>query len=228
MLVASGGVYSVPSCTRKTFHAGAFADVAVRVEGDAFGVAVEAGFHADELRVHVVGGGFGHGGKRIGGDAGPGADADVDTFSESFRAKVGSPGPASHINVDRGAERIDADFAVTAKNDGLDVAGVEFVQAHNFGGGVAEIVDRVGKIHPIDLGGVDQALHMLAQPEDGRALLGFVAANAFKDRGAVADDMESTWSVASSQLMNFPLYQILSVLVMGICAPRVRCHCRIR
>src|SRR5712671_4678476 len=30
-------------------HAGAFADVAVGVEGDTFSVAVEAGFHADEL-----------------------------------------------------------------------------------------------------------------------------------------------------------------------------------
>src|SRR5882762_9103131 len=174
---------------KENIHAGAFADVAVGVESDAFRVAVEAGFHADELRVHVVGGGFGHGGKRIGSDAGPGADADVDTFSESFRAKVGAPGPTSHINVDRGTKRINADFAVAAENDRLHVAGVEFVQAHNFGGCVAEIVDRVGKIHPIDLGGVDQALHMLAQPEDGRALLGFVAANAFKDRGAVADDM---------------------------------------
>src|SRR5712692_5033670 len=58
-------------------HAGAFADVAVGVEGDAFGVTVEAGFHADELRVHVVGGGFGHGGERVGGDTRPRADPDV-------------------------------------------------------------------------------------------------------------------------------------------------------
>src|SRR5260221_7601664 len=37
----------------KDVHAGAFADVAIGIEGDAFGVSVEAGFHADELRVHV-------------------------------------------------------------------------------------------------------------------------------------------------------------------------------
>src|SRR5207302_2894385 len=41
-------------------HAGSFADVAVGIERDAFRIAVEAGFHADELRVHVVRGGFGH------------------------------------------------------------------------------------------------------------------------------------------------------------------------
>src|SRR5882724_3749897 len=91
----------------ENIHAGAFADVAVRVEGDAFGVAVEAGFHANELRVHVVGGGFGHRGKRIGGDAGPGADADVDTFGERFGPKVSAPRPTSHVDVDRRAERIE-------------------------------------------------------------------------------------------------------------------------
>src|SRR6267154_2599472 len=126
-------------------HAGAFADVTVGVQGDAFGVAVEAGFHANELRVHVVGSGFGHGGKRIGGDAGPGADADVDTFGERFGPKVSAPRPTSHIDVDRGTKRIDANFAIAAENDGLHVAGVEFVEAHDFGGRITEIVDRVGK-----------------------------------------------------------------------------------
>src|SRR5437868_5222748 len=87
---------------QENIHAGAFADVAVGVKGNAFGVAVEAGFHADQLRIHVVGGGLGHGGQRIGCDAGPRADADIDTFGERFRAEVGSPGPASHVDVDRG------------------------------------------------------------------------------------------------------------------------------
>src|SRR6266404_4788781 len=170
-------------------HARAFADVAFGIERDALGVAVEAGFHADELRVHVVGGGFGHGGKGVGSDAGPGTDADVDTFCERFGAEIGSPEPAGHIDVDRGTERIDTDFAVAAEHDGLDVAGVELVQAHEFGGGVAEIVEGVGQLHAIDFRGVDEALHVFAETENGGALLGFVAANAFKDRGGVADDM---------------------------------------
>src|SRR5260370_19255381 len=61
-------------------HAGAFADVSFGIERDAFGVAVEAGFHADELRVHLVGGGFGHGGEGVGGDAGRGTHAHGDTL----------------------------------------------------------------------------------------------------------------------------------------------------
>src|SRR4029077_12174482 len=97
-------------------HTGTFADVALGIEGDAFGVAVEAGFHADELRVHVVGGGFGHGRERVGGDARPGADADVNTFGERVGPEIGAPGPAGHVDVDRRAEGIDADFAVAAEN----------------------------------------------------------------------------------------------------------------
>src|SRR5271163_3926751 len=85
-------------------HAGAFADVAVGIEGDAFGVAVEGGFHADELGIHVVGGGFGHGGESVGSDAGPGADADVHALGEGFGAEIGAPGPAGHVEVDGGAE----------------------------------------------------------------------------------------------------------------------------
>src|SRR5260221_3240608 len=72
-------------------HARAFADVAIGIEGDAFGVTVEAGFHADELRVHVVGGGFGHGGGRGGGDAPPGAGAHVRTPFERFWAPIRAP-----------------------------------------------------------------------------------------------------------------------------------------
>src|SRR2546425_5571871 len=40
-------------------HPGAFADVALGIEGDAFGVAVEGGFHSNELRIHVIRGGLG-------------------------------------------------------------------------------------------------------------------------------------------------------------------------
>ena len=51
------------------------------------------------------------------------------------------------------------------------------------------IVDGVRKLHAIDFRGVDEALHVLAKAENGRPLLGFVAANAFENRGAVADDV---------------------------------------
>ena len=53
----------------------------------------------------------------------------------------------------------------------------------------AELVERVGKRHAVDLGRVNQALHVLGQAEDGRALRLGVAADAFKDAGAVVNDV---------------------------------------
>ncbi len=120
-------------------HAGAFADVAAGIEGDALGVAVERGFHANQLGIHVIRGGLGHGRQSIGSNARPGTDADVDTFGERFRAEVGSPTPASHVNLDGRVERIDADFAVAAEDDGFDVTGIQFVEADKLDGGIAEI-----------------------------------------------------------------------------------------
>src|SRR5580658_1972347 len=170
----------------KHVHARAFADGAARIERDALGVAVEEGFHANELRVHVIGGSFGHGRESVWRDAGPGADAYFDTLGERFRAEIRAPGPTRHINVDWGVERIDADLAVAPQDDGLDVAGVHFVEAHQFGCGTREIIEGKGQVHAVNFRGVDQALHVLAKAENGGPLLGFVAADAFKDGGAVA------------------------------------------
>src|ERR1700676_5401964 len=173
----------------KYVHAGALADMAARIQGDALGVAVERGFHADELRVHVVRGSLGHGRESVWRNAGPGADAYFDAFCEGFRAEIGAPGPAGHINVDGGVERIHADFAVAAEDDGLDVARSHFVEANQFGCGIGEIIEGEGQLHAVNFRGIDQALHVLTEPEKGRALLGFVAADALEDRGAVAHNV---------------------------------------
>src|SRR5450432_920101 len=120
-------------------HAGAFADVAAGIESDSFSVAVERRFHTNQLGIHVICGGLGHGWQGIGCDARPGTDADVDTFSERFGAEVGSPAPAGHVHVDGRVEGIDADFSVAAQDDRLDITGIELVEADQFGGDVAEI-----------------------------------------------------------------------------------------
>ena len=49
----------------------AFADVAVGVERDALVESIDNSFHADQLRVHVVRCGFGHGRQRVGSDPRP-------------------------------------------------------------------------------------------------------------------------------------------------------------
>src|SRR5207249_4750540 len=64
-----------------------------------------------------------------------------------------------------------------------------FVETDKFAGGAGELVDGVGKLHAVYFRGVDKALHVLTEAEDRGALLGFVAADAFEDRGAVAYDV---------------------------------------
>ena len=53
--------------------------------------------------------------------------------------------------------------------------------------GGAELVERVGQRHAVDLGGIEQALHVLRQAEDRRALRLGVAADALEDAGAVVN-----------------------------------------
>src|SRR6266404_4005209 len=174
---------------KEDVHAGAFADVAAGIEGDAFRVVVERRFHANELGVHVICRGFGHSGQRVRRYARPGADADINALCESIGPEIGAPGPASHVNVDWGAQRLHSHLAVTAENDGLDVTGVQFVGANELGGGVGKLVDGIGKIHAINFRGIAQPLHVLAETEDRGTLLGFVAANAFEHGRAVAHDV---------------------------------------
>jgi len=113
----------------------------------------------------------------------------VHAFAHSFGAQVGAPGPARHVNFDGIVERIYAGVAVAAQDDGLDVAGFQFVDGHQLGGDVHKFIQAERQLHAIDFRGVDQTLHVFTQAENGGALLGFVAADAFENRGAIADDV---------------------------------------
>ena len=56
---------------------------------------------------------------------------------------------------------------------------------HGFG----EFFARVAEIHAVDLGGIHQAPHVVAQAEDGGAGRRGIAAYAFEDAGSVAYHM---------------------------------------
>ena len=68
----------------ENIFAGAFADVAVGIERDAFDVAVGARFHADELGIHVIGGALGHLRQSVGRGTIPRADANVHAIAQAF------------------------------------------------------------------------------------------------------------------------------------------------
>src|SRR6202030_2209495 len=99
----------------------AFAHATVRVERDALGISVHLRFHVNELRIHVVCGGFGHARQRVGRHAIPRADADVDPVFDGFGAQVASPFPARDVHFSRDGQPADADIAVAAQRDWTDV-----------------------------------------------------------------------------------------------------------
>src|ERR1019366_10359103 len=103
--------------------------VAVYVQRDAFAVAVGNGFHLDELRVHVVGAGFGHGWHGVGSQTGPRRDAHVHAFV-AFATQVFTPGIVDDVHVGGRARRIDAHGPVSPQNDGANVAGRNLVLRH--------------------------------------------------------------------------------------------------
>src|ERR1017187_3343364 len=162
------------------------ADVAGRVERDALAVAVDQGFHLDELRVHVVGARLSEGRQRIRRDAGPTGDAHVHALRERFLAKILAPFPASNVNVDGVLEPVDPDFPVTAQRDGAQIARVHLVQAHQFLHRFGQFGRREADVlHAVNPGGIQHAPDVLVQTEDGRSSGRGIAPDTFEYRGAV-------------------------------------------
>ena len=173
----------------KNIFAGAFADLAVGIERNAFDVAVGPRFHANELRVHVIRGGLGHLRQSIRRGTIPGTDANVDTLGQTFFAQIFSPSIAGQVDLDGATDRIDAGLAVTAQNYRTNVAGTDFVDAQKVQSAVIQFLGVKRRFHAVNVGGVQQALDVFAQPKNGDALRRVVGADTFEDGGAVANDM---------------------------------------
>ena len=100
-----------------------------------------------------------------------------------------APGEVGDVNLDGRALGADADFAVAAEHDGADVAGRNTIGFNDIDHGCAKLFEVEGDLHAVDFGGVEQALHVLGETEDGGALRLSVAADALEDAGAVMDDV---------------------------------------
>ena len=111
----------------------------------------------------------------------------MQTSAPPCAGNVFAPGEVGDVDLDGRALGADADFAIAAERDGPDVAGrnaIGFNQIHHAG---AKLVEGKGQLHAIDLGRIEQPLHVLGKAKDGRALRLAIAANAFKHAGAVVD-----------------------------------------
>jgi len=74
-----------------------------------------------QLRVHVVRGGFGHGGSVLGAIRVQLLTPTSTPLGERFGAEIRAPAPAGHVDFDWRIQRVDADFAVAAEDNGLHV-----------------------------------------------------------------------------------------------------------
>ncbi len=106
-------------------------------------------------------------------------------FCRLVLAEVRRPRPAHDRDLDRVAARRDAELAVAVEGDRAQVALGQPVGTDHLVAGGAELVDGVGELHVEEARRVLQALHVVAEAEDGRALWRVVAADALEDARAV-------------------------------------------
>src|ERR1700735_809392 len=163
----------------------AFADIAVHVESNSFGVAIDDSFHLDELRVHVIGARLGHRRQGVRSKTRPGGDAGVATFALS--AQIFSPGIVDDVNLSRRVERIHPCLAVAAEDDGPHIAWPRAVTANGFKHGFHQLVASVIHVDAIDLGRIKQALDVFIGAENRGTRFRVVAADSLEYRGAIVD-----------------------------------------
>ena len=157
------------------------------VQRNAFHVAVGDGFHLDELGVHVIARGLGHGRQRVGRNAVPGTDADVHALLQRLVAQILAPLPGQQIDFHGVLQRTDAQAFVAAENQRADVAGLHVVHADQVNHRLPQLLPGKAGLRAVDLGGIHQAVDVGAQVQDGCTLRRVIGADAFKQAGAVAD-----------------------------------------
>src|SRR5579864_406374 len=165
----------------------ALTDESAHVERDTFRVAVDDGFHLDELGVHVVRAGLRHCRQRIGSQPRPRRDTHVAAIG--LAAQIFSPRIIDDVDLGRRVERVHACLAISAQHNWAYVAGPRAVVPDHIEHALNQLLAGEVDVDAVDLGRVEQPLHVFVGSENGWAAGQFVAANAFEDRRAVMDDV---------------------------------------
>ncbi len=172
----------------KQILARTFADEAVHIERNAFGVAVDHGFHLNELRVHVIRARLRHRGQSVRRQPRPRRNTNIDGLI-CVRPQIFSPRIIDDVNLGRAVEGGNASLAVSAQNDGADVARPHAIALHQFDHGPHDLIAGEGDVNAVNASRVDEALHVLGSTENGGAGGQRVTANAFKHRRAVVHNV---------------------------------------
>ena len=105
--------------------------------------------------------------------------------------EICTPGPAHDHRLDGVPLRGDSELAVAVEGDRPDVRRGQAVDAHEIVRRLAQLLDRVGDVHVQQAGGVVETLHVVREPEDGRALRGLVAPYALEHARAVVKPVDT-------------------------------------
>lgn len=84
---------------------------------------------------------------------------------------------------------MDADVAITPKDNRAKVAGLKVVNADKLYHCVTELIHGEADIDAVNLGGVQKTADMLAEAENCGPGDGFITANSFKHRATVTDNV---------------------------------------
>ena len=154
---------------------------------------------------------------------------------EALLAEVRAPRPHRDRHVHLARQRVEPDLAVAEERDRPHVAGVEPALAHGELARLDELVARVRDLHHDELGGVEQALDVVGEPEHRRARRRSRRCGCPRTRPSrSAGVCVSTWTRASSHGTSSPSIQIFSVFSIGIrlqtpsAAARIRLRSRRR
>src|ERR1051325_3281815 len=99
--------------------------------------------------------------------------------------KILAPLVVADIDLGWRVERIHAYLSVSAQDNRPHVARSYLVRAHEVDRALAKLVERVVNLDAIDFAGIEQPPHVIIQAEDRWALLCEIAADTFKDGGAI-------------------------------------------
>src|SRR6185437_1254441 len=162
----------------ENIFARAFTHISIGIERNPFAVSVGIGFHANELRVHVIRSRLCHRGKGIGGQASPGGGTYI--HAAVIARQIFAPRIIDHVNLNGAMDRGHTGVAIAAKDNGADITRPRPVgrdQLHHRGD---QLFQTVIYVHAINFGGVEKALHVFFGAEDRRAAGKFVATHALK------------------------------------------------
>src|SRR5271157_2454431 len=163
----------------------AFTDTAPQIKQESIIESSAYGLAQSQNGIDVLATGFGGSGHHGGVKFRPTRHTDVHTAPQCLIPVHGIPGKSQDAGVHGTAIREQAKTPAAVIADRTQIAASKTVQPDERAHGLHELLWGKGDAKPIDGGGGEKAVEVCISPKDGGALVGIVAADAFKHSRAV-------------------------------------------